>query len=111
MFGFLKRKKVKYNLLPDKKVSYVTGPNGEPMLTYFRPNSGLFCSTPLSENDSPFFLNIRRPIVIDASNMGVICIPDDLPDECDGIIFLNYGIHKIKAYYVRNIKTQTMAAI
>ena len=74
--------------------------NGEPMLTYYRPNSGLFCSTPLSENDRPYFLNIRRPIVIDVKDVAPIIIPNDLPKECDDIIFTNFGQHYITAFYV-----------
>ena len=80
-----KNKKKKYQVLPDKGVSYVMTENGEPMPTYYRPNSGLFCSTPLSENDTVYFLNIRRPVVMDVENVAPIVIPDDLPAECDGI--------------------------
>lgn len=40
--------------------------------------------------------------------MTQIDIPNDLPPESDGIIFLNYGIHKIKAFYVRNLDKQVM---
>ena len=76
MFWF--KKKPKYNVLPEIGHSYVMN-NGEPMPTYYRPNSGLFCSTPLSENDRPYFLNIRRPIVIDVKDVAPIIIPNDLP--------------------------------
>ena len=78
------------------------------MVTYYRPNSGLFCSTPLSENDKPYFLNIRRPVVFDVENVAPIVIPDDLPEECDGIIFKNYGSHKITAFFVKDKRTQSM---
>lgn len=108
MFRFI-RKNSEYKVLPDKGVSYVMTENGEPMPTYYRPNSGLFCSTPLSENDTVYFLNIRRPVVIDVENVAPIVIPDDLPAECDGIIFLNFGKYKITAFYVKDIKSQSMS--
>lgn len=98
----------KYNVMPDRGASYIVDENGEPMLVYYRKNSGLFCNIPVSENDIPYFLNIRRPVVFDVENMTQIGIPNDLPSECDGIIFLNYGIHKIKAFYVRNLSKQVM---
>ena len=102
-------KKNKYKVLPDKGLSYVMTENGEPMPTYYRHNSGLFCSTPLSENDTVYFLNIRRPVVMDVENVAPIVIPDDLPAECDGIIFLNFGKYKITAFYVKDIKSQSMS--
>lgn len=104
-----KNKKKKYQILPDKGLSYVMTENGEPMPTYYRPNSGLFCSTPLSENDTVYFLNIRRPVVIDVDNVAPIVIPDDLPAECDGIIFLNFGKYKITAFYVKDVASQSMS--
>lgn len=100
-------KKPKYNVLPDRGVSYVME-NGEPMLTYYRPNTGLFCSTPLHEGDRPYFLNIRRPIVMDVENVAPIEIPE-LPAECDGVILLNYGPKKIKAFFVRDKRKQSMS--
>lgn len=107
MFYFFKNQP-RYQVLPDKGLSYVMTENGEPMPTYYRPNSGLFCSTPLSENDTVYFLNIRRPIVMDVENVAPIVIPDDLPAECDGIIFLNFGKYKITAFYVKDIKSQSI---
>ena len=94
MFNLFK-KRPKYQILPDIGHSYVMTENGEPMPVFYRPNSGLFCSTPLSENDTVYFLNIRRPIVMDVENVAPIEIPNDLPTECDGIIFKNFGKYKI----------------
>lgn len=68
----------------------------------------LFCNAPLSDNDTPYFLNIRRPVVIDVENVAPIVIPNDLPSECDGIIFLNYGAKKLTAFYVKDIESQSM---
>lgn len=102
------KKKNKYDVLSDIGRSYVVGGNGEPLLTFYRPNSGLFCDTSLSKNDASYFLNIRRPIVIDVENVTTIVIPNDLPEECDGIIFKNYGKYKTTAFYVKDINTQTM---
>ena len=99
MFNLLK-KHPQYQLFPDIGHSYVMTENGEPMPTYYRPNSGLFCLTPFSENDTVYFFNIRRPIMMDVENVAPIEIPADLPDECDGIIFKNFGKNKITAFYV-----------
>lgn len=106
---FLFKKKNQYNVLPNIGRSYVVGKNGEPMLTFYRPNSGLFCNAPLSDNDTPYFLNIRQPVVIDVENVAPIVIPNDLPKECDGIIFKNFGKYKIMAFYVKNKNTQSMS--
>ncbi len=109
MFNIFK-KQPKYQVLPDIGHSYVMA-NGEPMPTFYRPNSGLFCSTPLSENDTVYFLNIRRPIVMDVENVApiMIMIPRDLPKECDGIIFKNFGKYKITAFYVKDANKQSMS--
>ena len=109
MFNLFKKVKNTYEVLPSIGHSYVMTENGEPMLTFYRQNSGLFCSTPLSENDTPYFLNIRRPIVMDVENVAPIEIPNDLPDECDGIIFKNFGVHKIMAFYVKDKNKQSMS--
>lgn len=108
MFNLL-RQHPEYQVLPDIGHSYVMTENGEPMPTFYRPNSGLFCSTPLSEDDSVYFLNIRRPIVMDVENIAPIEIPSDLPKECDGIIFKNFGKYKITAFYVIDKNTQSMS--
>ncbi len=93
-------------MLPSINSSYVVDENGEPMLTYYRKNSGLFCSTPLSQDECGYFLNIRRPVVFDVENVAPIVIPNDLPEECDGIIFRNFGLQKITAFYVKDKNSQ-----
>lgn len=108
MFNLFKRRP-KYKVLLDIGHSYVMTENGEPMPVFYRPNSGLFCSTPLSETDTVYFLNIRRPIVMDVENVAPIEIPNDLPKECDGIIFKNFGKYKITAFYVKDKNTQSMS--
>lgn len=107
MFNLFK-KQPKYQVLPDIGHSYVMTENGEPMPTFYRPNSGLFCNAPLSDDDTPYFLNIRRPVVIDVENVAPIVIPNDLPSECDGIIFQNYGAKKLTAFYVKDIESQSL---
>ena len=107
MFNLFK-KKSKYVVLPDRHCSYTIDQNGEPLATYFRPNSGLFCSTLVEENEPIFFLNIRHPVVVDVDNVASVVIPDDLPSECDGIIFKNFGIFKITAFYVKDQSKQSM---
>lgn len=96
MFNLFK-KQLKYQVLPDIGHSYVMA-NGEPMLTFYRQNSGLFCNAPLSDNDTPYFLNIRHPVVIDVENVAPIVISNDLPSECDGIIFKNFGIKNSRLF-------------
>ena len=108
MFNIFK-KQIQYQVLPDIGHSYVMTENGEPMPTYYRPNSGLFCSTPLSESDTVYFLNIRRPIIMDVENVSPIEIPSDLPEKCDGIILKNYGKFKITAFYVKDKNMQSMS--
>ena len=107
MFKFFKQPK--YEVLPDIGHSCVMTENEEPMPTYYRTNSGLFCSTPLSEDDTVYFLNIRRPIVLDVENVVPIVIPNDLPTECDGIIFKNFGKYKIIAFFVKDKAKQSMS--
>lgn len=34
--------------------------------------------------------------------------PNDLPNECDRIIFLNYGAKKLAAFYVKDIESQSI---
>lgn len=108
MFNLFK-KKSKYVVLPDRHCSYAIDQNGEPLATYYRRNSGLFCSTPVEENEQVFFLNIRRPVVIDVDNVAPVVIPNDLPSECDGIIFKNFGKYKINAFYVKDPSKQSMS--
>ena len=108
MFDLFK-KKSKYVVLPDRHYSYAVDQHGEPIATYYRRNNGLFCSTPLEENEKVFFLNIRRPIVIDVDNVAPVVIPNDLPSECDGVIFKNFGKHKITAFYVKDPSKQSMS--
>lgn len=103
------KKKTSYNVLPEIGHSYAVDENGEPMLTYYRPNSGLFCNTPLSANDTPYLLNIRRPVVLDVKDVAPIEIPNDLPAECDGIIFKNFGKYYVTAFYVKDKARQTMS--
>lgn len=107
MFNLFK-KQPKYHVLPDIGHSYVMA-NGEPLPVYYRPNSGLFCNAPLSDDDMSYFLNIRRPVVIDVENVAPIVIPNDLPNECDGIIFLNYGAKNLTAFYVKDKSMQSMS--
>ncbi len=112
MWDFLLPKKRRYNVLPSRGVSYVTrGDTGEPLVTYYMPNNGLFCSERnTSYEQHSYFLNIRRPVVIDVDGVSPIVVPNDLPSECDGIIFMNFGRPGRKAFYVRDKSTQAMSA-
>jgi hypothetical protein len=60
------------------------------------------------EDNTVYFLNIRRPIVMDVENIAPIEIPSDLPKECDGIIFKNFGKYKITAFYVKDKNKQSV---
>jgi hypothetical protein len=46
--------------------------------------------------------------VIDVKDVAPVVIPDDLPEECDGIIFKNYGKFYITAFLVKDINKQSM---
>ena len=112
IWDFLLPKKRRYNVLPSRGCSYVThDETGEPMVTYYMPNNGLFCSERnASYQQHAYFLNIRRPVVFDVEGVSPIVIPNDLPEECDGIIFLNYGRTGKKAFFVRDKSSQAMCA-
>ena len=88
--------------------SYVIDQNGEPMLTYLRPDIGIFCSTPLSSSDTPYLLNIRRPIIWDVNDISSVEIPRRLPSDCDGLILRNFGPSKITAFVVKDKTKQSM---
>ena len=108
-FGFWDKKQEKqnYEILPDIGCSYVLDENHEPMVVYYRPNSGLFCSTSVRAGEPAFFLNIRHPMVVDAKDQAPLIVPE-LEKGCDGIIFKNYGIHYITAFYVKDKNSQAM---
>jgi len=58
------------------------------------------------DTGSPFSFHKDGYIQLDVAP---IEIPDDLPPECDGIIFKNFGKFKITAFYVRNKQRQSMS--
>lgn len=95
----------KSQVLPDVGHSYAMNENGEPLVTY-ETSFGFFCNIPLSDNDKPYFLNIRRPIVLDNTN-GNLKLPI-LPAECDGLIINNMGSPGVTAFYVKNKEKQSM---
>lgn len=94
-------------ILPAKGVSYVTDRNGEPMLVYYRQSSKLFVNRRTSNDSVGYFLNIRRPLLIDVTGKDRVDIPQ-MPDECDGIILKGYGVNLSTAFIVRDFKLQTM---
>lgn len=94
-------------IMPSKGVSYVTDENGEPMLVFYRPSSKLFVNTRTSNDNVGYFLNIRRPYVIDVTGKQKIELPQ-MPNECDGIILYGYGNQNAKAFIVRDFKSQSM---
>lgn len=107
MWNPFKKDKKQYEILPQRNLSYVVDNNGEPMLVFYRHKSRLFVNRPLKEDTVGFFLNIRRPLLIDASGLTVVDIPP-IPEECDGIIIKGYGTHNSTAFVVRDIKAQSM---
>ncbi len=94
----------KNQVMPDIGRSYVVSENGEPLVTYY--HSGFYFNMPLSASDKPYFLNIRRPIILDNSD-GNLKLPQ-LPDECDGLIINNMGSPFAKAFYVKDRDKQSM---
>lgn len=102
------RKKEKYEVLPNRRCFYGVNKNGELMAAYYWPHSGLFSSTPLSQADKSFSLNIRRPIIIDAETVELVAISSDLLAECDEIIFKNFGKDKITVFCLHNSNNQSI---
>lgn len=96
-------------VLPDMGFSYALSDNGEPEVVYYRPNSNLFVNRKLDSDTQGYFINIRRPVVFDVDGLASFEVPE-MPGECDGFVFLNYGVHKSRAYLLRNPKSQTMLA-
>ncbi len=97
--------KKNYEILPDIGCSYVISEKLEPLVVYYRPNSGLFCSTSVREGEPCYFLNIRHPMVMDVKGQSRIVVPE-LEQGCDGIIFKNYGLNNITAFFVKDKNTQ-----
>ena len=111
MFGW--SKKSKYEVLPERGYSYaMNDETREPMATYYY-SEGVFGSVPVTKNAPVFFLNIRRPVIIDmdGNKIGLNDLPsiNDFPDECDGFIFKNVGKYKSTIFLVRNPKLQSMS--
>lgn len=104
----------KYHVLPDKGCSYVLDENGEPMIAYGRAKDALLYRKPQHVDDVGYFLNIRRPIIMESDGVYDDAIIEDLldnllgdlPDECDGIIFKNPQTGLIDYCYVTNIVAQ-----
>lgn len=94
-------------ILPEKKTSYVVDDNGEPMLVFYRSESRLFVNKRKTNDSIGYFLNIRKPLLIDATNNKEIHIPN-VPDDCDGIIVKGYGYDNSKAFIVKDLKSQAM---
>lgn len=98
-----------YEVMPDKGTSYASE-NGKFLITYYREKTHLYCSTCSKKHDRGFFINIRRPIVMDVRGQKAIKLPK-LPAGCDGVILKNYGPNcDITAYYVRDAGTQVSDA-
>ena len=94
-------------ILPSKGVSYVTDNNGEPLLVFYRSSSKVFVNKRSSNDNVGYFLNIRRPLLLDVTGMDRIEIPP-MPSECDGIILKGYGINNSTAFIVKDFQSQTM---
>ena len=99
-------KKAKLKVLPERGTSYAVNENGEPEVVYYRPNSNLFVNRKLDTDESGFFVNIRRPVIFDVDGLSTFEIPK-LPPQCDGFILINYGLHKSRAYALKDPVKQT----
>ncbi|AEC02365.1 hypothetical protein [Parasphaerochaeta coccoides] len=100
-------KKAVLKIMPDKGVSYAVDESGEPEVVFYRPTSNMFVNRKLDSDTQGFFVNIRRPGIFDVDGLTSFDLPK-MPDECDGFILINYGIHKSRAYALRNPNKQTM---
>ncbi len=94
-------------IMPEKRSSYVVDNNGEPMLVYLRTKSQVFVNRPIGGESVAYYLNIRKPLLIDVAALSRIEIPS-IPSECDAIILDNYGQSGYRAFIVRDIETQSM---
>ena len=100
-------KSLQGKILPSKGVSYATDDNGEPLLVFYRSSSKVFVNKRTSNDSVGYFLNIRRPLLLDVTGMDKIDIPP-MPSECDGIILKGYGINISTGFIVRDFQSQTM---
>ncbi len=94
-------------IMPEKRSSYAVDDNGEPMLVYLRTKSQVFVSRPVGNESVAYYLNIRKPLLIDVAEQSRIEIPS-IPTGCDGIILENYGANNSKAFIVRDFDSQSM---
>lgn len=74
---------------------------GERRAVYFNDKSGVFASIKIGADDPVFYLDIHRPLIVDCTGLENVDIPE-MPDECDGIIFLHCGNTEGTAYVVRS---------
>jgi hypothetical protein len=89
------------DILTEQEKSYVLNETGEQRIVYFNDKSGVFASVKIGADDPAFCLDIRRPLIVDCTGLTHVDIPD-MPDECDGIIFLHCGNAGGAAYVVRS---------
>lgn len=89
------------DILPRQELSYVCDDKGGRRAVYFNDKSGVFASIRITAEDPAFYLDIRRPLVVDCTGLANVDIPD-MPDEADGIIFVHCGNTEGMAYVVRS---------
>ncbi|MCK9169705.1 MAG: hypothetical protein M0P01_04760 [Treponema sp.] len=89
------------DILPEQMTTYVLNEKGENRCVYFNDKSGVFASIKIGTDDPAFYLDIRRPLVVDCTGLENVDIPD-MPEESDGIIFLHCGNTEGAAYVVRS---------
>jgi len=87
-------------ILPAQETSYALDEKGQKRIVYFNDKSGVFASIKIGTEDPAFYLDIRHPLVVDCTGLENVDIPD-MPDECDGILFLHCGNTEGAAYVVR----------
>lgn len=88
-------------IAPDIGQSYAVKENGEPEIVFYRPESNVFVNRKLDTDTRGYFVRIMRPVILDVDNVQSFELPD-LPKESDGFILINFGIHKSRAYALRN---------
>ncbi|MFI3287045.1 MAG: hypothetical protein R3Y61_01060 [Rikenellaceae bacterium] len=115
LFNFFKSNKTdsmqmfNAQILPSRGSSYVVDENGEPLVVYYRENSKLFVNRAIGNESISYFLNIRRPLLVDVAGIAQVDLPP-IPSECDGVILKGYGVYQSTAFIVRNFDTQVMSS-
>lgn len=113
-------------IMTDNDASYAVSDTGEPLVVYYRNESDIFMETPERPGDDGYYLDIRKPLVLDAKEIerdGYVNVPV-IPEGCDGVIINGEGLlehsgylycgcadgYNGKIFVVRDVNSQVMNA-